>query len=109
MKCQHKEHKHVDRKQLYGEALAVGAGLVPVWAAVSRATTLTRMDFASKDVIDVFIAGILFHLLAEELGVNKWYLTNSHAANNVLYSSIDDSIIHTDLDWLRSVSRASGL
>ena len=109
MPCRHKEHKGANIQQLYGEALVVGAPLIPVWAAVSRATTLTRINFESKAAIDIFIAGFLYHILAEELGVNTWYLTHSHAANNVFSSVLDDSVIHLDMDWLHAAGRASGL
>ena len=105
MTCQHEEHKRVDRTQLYGEALVVGATLVPVWAAVTQATTAAH----SKQVIDVFLTGILYHLLAEELGVNTWFLTHSHAASNASASLVDDSIIRFDMDWFYAISRASGL
>ena len=107
--CSHGEHKRVDRSQLYGEALVVGATLVPVWAAVTQATTAAQINFQSKPVIDVFLTGFLYHMLAEELGVNKWYLTNSHAAANVSASLVDDSVIHVDMDWLHAAGRACRL
>ena len=107
--CEHEEHRRVDRTQLYGEALVVGASIIPVWAAVTQVTTIARINFESKPLIDVFLSGFLYHLLAEELGVNTWYLTNSHAANNVLASHVDDSVLRFDLGWFDAVSRASGL
>jgi hypothetical protein len=96
-------HKHSDRLKLYGEALVVGAALVPMYFAVSRATSATRIDFVGKEVLDVFLSGFLFHLLAEESGVNEWYLTNSHAAKKIYSSTIDTkkngNPLHTTLDW----------
>ena len=106
MPCSHKEHREDGRQQLYGEALVVGATLVPVWVAVSRATTLSRIQFESKGILDVMLAGFLYHLIAEELGVNTWFLTHSHAAKNVLRTAIDGhSVVHDDLDWIHSLGR----
>lgn len=109
MTCGHEEHRSKDVSSLYGEALVVGLSLVPVWFAVRSVTTLARIDLQSKAAIDVAIAGFLFHMIAEETGVNKWYLTNSHAARNVLSQTVDnDSVVHVDMDWIRSLGGASG-
>lgn len=100
--CKHKEHRASSSKRLYSEALVVGAALVPVWFAVSKATEAARFEFAAKSALDVFVAGFLFHLIAEETGVNDWYLTNSHAAQKVLSYSIglpDERTKHHTMDW----------
>ena len=81
-------HKNSDKTQLYGEALVVGAALVPVWLAISMATTAMRLDFAGKPALDVFVSGFLFHLVAEETGVNTWFLTNSHASKKQFTDTI---------------------
>lgn len=104
MPCSHKEHRG-DKSQLYREALVVGATLVPVYVAVSQATTLSRIQFESKGILDVMLAGFLYHMIAEELGVNTWFLTQSHAAKNVLRTAIDGNLIHDDLDWIHSIGR----
>ena len=110
MPCRHKEHKSADAGSLYGEAIVVGLSLVPVWFAVQSVTTLARIDLQGKAAIDVAIAGFLFHMLAEETGVNQWYLMNSHAARNVLSQTVDnDSVLHLDMAWVRSVGGAHGL
>jgi len=94
---------------LYGEALVVGATLIPVWAAVTRATTVTRINFGSKAMLDIFMAGFLYHLLAEELGVNEWYLTNGHAARKVLGHSIESGhVVRDDVDWVRCARSVGG-
>jgi hypothetical protein len=82
-------HKNSDTKSLYTEALVVGAALVPLWFGVSKATEATRIDFSGKTALDVFIAGFLFHLIAEESGVNAWFLTNSHAAQKTFADTIE--------------------
>ncbi len=96
-------HRHSDRLKLYGEALVVGAALVPVYFAVSRATQAARIDFAGKEVLDLFLSGFLFHLAAEESGVNEWYLTNSHAAKKIFSSTVANydtyAPLHSSMDW----------
>jgi NADH:ubiquinone oxidoreductase subunit 4 (subunit M) len=71
-----------DPTQLYKEAAFVGIALVPMWYLVAQFTTATMVYAASpqmKTMVDVALAGALFHLAAEESGLNHYYLTNSHA------------------------------
>jgi hypothetical protein len=71
-----------DHSQLYKEAAAVGIALVPMWYAVSLFTTATKVLNNSpqmKAMMDVAVSGFLFHLTAEESGLNVWYLSNSYA------------------------------
>ena len=71
-----------DPTQLYKEAAFVGIALVPMWYLVAQFTTATMVYVSSphmKTMVDVAIAGALFHLTAEETGLNHYYLTNSHA------------------------------
>jgi hypothetical protein len=58
--------------QLFVEAFVVGVGLVAVYYLVKMAKL--------GEVATVFLAGALFHLVAEVSGVNDWYLDNSVAA-----------------------------
>lgn len=58
--------------QLFVEAFVVGVGLVAVYFAVKMAKL--------GELVTVFLAGALFHLVAEISGVNDWYLDNSVAA-----------------------------
>jgi hypothetical protein len=97
-------HKDANATQLYGEAIAVGAALVPVWYFISTATTVTRIDFAGKPVLDIFLSGLLFHLVAEEVGLNTWFLTNSHAAKNLIGTTIrgdEFNVVRPSMDWER--------
>ena len=71
-----------DPTQLYKEAAFVGIALVPMWYLVAQFTTATMVYVGSpqmKTMVDVAIAGALFHLTAEETGLNNYYLTNSFA------------------------------
>lgn len=79
-----KQHNKEARTQVFVEATVVGAALIPMWLAVSQATAATRFGGQWKSLADIFISGFLFHVLAEESGVNDWYLTNSAAAHKVL-------------------------
>jgi hypothetical protein len=101
--CEHSNHRTSwNNKQLYGEAIVVGAALVPVWFAVSKLTTVTRINFSGKPALDVFIAGVLFHLIAEETNVNEWFLTQSFAAKKALACNIEtQDAVHDNLDWIR--------
>lgn len=99
-------HRAVNRASLYTEAATVGLALIPMYYLVSRATTFFSVDLfvgSSKQPVDLFLSGALFHLLAEESGVNEWYLTNSHAAQKIMDTVANDHPIHRDLDWLRTV------
>lgn len=89
----HKHSQHADPKQLAFEAAAVGVFLVPAWWLVSKATSVMRLGFTTnegKAVLDIALAGALFHIASEEFGVNAWFLTNSHAAKKA-FSSVDGS------------------
>ena len=71
-----------DLTRLYKEAAFVGIALVPMWYLVAQFTTATMVYVSSphmKTMVDVAIAGALFHLTAEETGLNNYYLTNSYA------------------------------
>lgn len=99
-------HERVNRSQLYTEAVSVGFALVPVFYVVSRATSALRVDAftgAFKPTLDLFISGALFHLIAEESGLNEWYLTNSHAAQKIMDTVVNDGSVHGSMDWLRAV------
>lgn len=71
--------------RLYQEAITVGALLVPMWFLVSKTTAALKLTSESKPLIDIALSGFLFHLTAEETGVNEWYLTNSYAAMKHLH------------------------
>jgi hypothetical protein len=62
------------------EATEVGALLVPVYAVVREALKGLRFkDEVNKEYLSVFVAGALFHVVAEATGVNEWYLTHGRA------------------------------
>ena len=76
--------------QLAQEAVVVGVALVPLWWLVVKATDAMRLglDTKTKAALDVGLAGALIHLVAEESGVNTWYLANSHAAKKA-FAKVD--------------------
>jgi hypothetical protein len=89
---------------LYKEAAFVGIALVPMWFAVSQFTLATRVLTGSpqvKTMLDVMIAGALFHLTAEETGLNHYYLTHSYAYEKSFAEEFKDERCPADirLDW----------
>ena len=76
--------------------------LVPVWLAISTATTVMRLEFSGKTALDVFLSGFLFHIVAEETGVNTWFLTNSHASKKQFADTIGGEI-HNAVDAISTM------
>jgi len=91
------------KEELYKEAAFVGLALVPMWWLVKTFTTATNMDGPYKEVLDIVIAGSLFHLTAEESGLNTWYLSNSHAAKKQFSQSFrsHDAPLRHSMGWIR--------
>ncbi len=86
MTCRHPAHQHtLEPWRLYHEATSVGLLLVPVWFLTSKATEAVKIGGKAKPYVDIALAGFLFHLVAEESGMNAWYLTHSYAAQKVLH------------------------
>jgi hypothetical protein len=85
------------RQQLALEAAVVGVGLIPMWMLVRRATTAMNI-YGGKEIIDIALAGAAFHLLAEESGLNTWYLTNGYAAQKAFHDDITGNVLPADLD-----------
>lgn len=107
-RCTHENHQHCDRQTLFLEALFVGVSFFPVYWAVRKSTTAFRWKGDLKDVADVVLTGFLYHLGAEEIGLNEWYLTNGHVAKKsfqTFQQSGDavDSEPHS-LDWIRNLN-----
>jgi hypothetical protein len=114
MMCEHPAHKHtLEPWRLYQEATSVGILLVPVWFLTSKATEAVKIGGTAKPFVDVALAGFLFHLVAEESGMNEWYLSHSYAAqkvlhpkqNNDLLASVADVWSTLGLDTLRAALR----
>ena len=102
--CAHSRHQHKEpREQLYKEATFVGLALVPMWWYVSQFTTAVNIKGPYKPVVDVALSGFLFHLGAEESGLNTWYLTHSHAAKKQFSRNFSDldAPVYTSLAWIR--------
>jgi len=92
-----------DPAQLAREAFVVGVAIIPLWWTVRQVTTAMSLGFSSmenKATLDVALSAALLHLVAEETGVNAWYLTNSFAAQKA-FSKIDGVVVSSDLGGLR--------
>ena len=108
--------RHGNHGQLYKEATLIGASLVPMWYAVKSLTTAMNFGGKYKEMLDVAIAGALYHLTAEEIGLNAYYITNGHAYEQAFHTSYqnDDSYITLDnmdhsMVWLHSAGAVFGL
>jgi len=69
------------RAKLLTEAFVVGAGLLPLYFFTHTMVSalLPRMGDDAQDYLSLFISGATFHLIAENTGINDWYLDNGHA------------------------------
>jgi hypothetical protein len=96
-----------DHSQLYKEAGFVGISLVPMWFVVSQFTLATKVLPGSpfKAMLDVAIAGALFHLTAEESGLNHYYLTNSYAYQKSFSAEFKQNDEHCPIDLRMDWSR----
>jgi hypothetical protein len=84
-------------RQLAHEAVTIGAVLTPVYAVVRELVEeLNFENERSKDYISVFVAGALFHILAEATGVNEYYIKHSHVARKWMSKKSKDVDTHPD-------------
>ena len=94
-----------DHSQLYKEAAFVGISLVPMWFIVTQFTLATKVLTGApqlKAMLDVVIAGSLYHLTAEESGLNHYYLTHSYAYQKSFsreFKKDEHCAIDIRLDW----------
>ncbi len=84
------------QQQLIAEASVVALGMVPLWWLTSRFTTSMKWFSDSKPALDVALASFAFHILAEESGVNEWYLTNSYSAQKVFKRDMREGHVSVD-------------
>jgi hypothetical protein len=61
--------------QLLEEAAFVGVTFIPFQLAAE--------SFISNRFLATFAAGAAYHIAAETLGINEWYLNNSYAARKL--------------------------
>ena len=101
-----------DHAKLYKEAAFVGIALVPMWILVSKFTTAMQLSSPNKAALDIMLAGAMFHLTAEETGLNAYYLTNSYAHDRNFSDAIrgKDGWVRkdSDVDWIHSSGGAFG-
>ena len=66
-------------QKLIIEAVVVGIGLMVLWYLMN----LVDQNIWKKNMlVSMFITGVVFHLIAEFTGVNKWYCTNGNACRS---------------------------
>jgi hypothetical protein len=100
-----RSHEAYER-QVYQEAAVVGLTMLPMWVLVSRATDFFGIRPVWKSALDVALAGAAFHLIAEESGVNAWYVQHGAAVQQLLTHTIereqrkDGAVLVDDIDWL---------
>lgn len=68
-------------QRLFGEALVVGFILAIMLVIAFKMQGDTLGFTADQVALSGFGVGLLFHLLAEAVGVNKWYCQNGNACN----------------------------
>jgi hypothetical protein len=96
--------------ELYKEAAFVGISLVPVWFVISQFTTAMHISDKHKAWIDIALAGSIFHLLAEESGLNTYYLTNSYASKKAFSAKFkDEHNVDDGLGWIHDIGGLFGL
>ena len=69
-------------EQLLLEAGFVGVALLPLFTVTDSILKFyqPKVKDSVRTAMAVALAGALFHLLAEESGLNTWYLSHSHAS-----------------------------
>ena len=61
--------------QLAMEAIFVGGTLIPVWL------TVRNLLKDAGEPLQILVTGASYHLISEWVGLNSYFLENSHAAN----------------------------
>lgn len=65
------------------EAVVVGAGLILFYEVVKMIIRLVKLDSLNSVLlgyIQLFLAGVLFHLVFEYTNVNAWYVDNYYGS-----------------------------
>jgi hypothetical protein len=95
------KHEH----QVYQEAVFVGITMLPLWMLVQQSTAFMRIEWRHKDKLDVLLAGVLYHLIAEDTGLNEFYAKNGAAVKKLLSNTTEgayDGSVVGNIDWLCS-------
>ena len=69
-------------EDLMFEAVAVGVSIVPVYMLTAKLLDNWSKNWNPENrvLVNVALAGGLYHIICEETGVNNWFLTNSVAS-----------------------------
>ena len=72
------------------EALATGVSVALAYWVLHKAVNRVAMNQPdmTKDLITAGLAGGLLHIIAEETGVNNWFLTNSVASKKATQATL---------------------
>ena len=65
--------------QLIKEAIVVGIATVIVGYLVYKSTKKLDINQKVKNLLNLFITGLVIHLVCEYSGINKWYCKNGNA------------------------------
>ena len=63
------------------EAVVVGAALLPIYSVVHEVVDARKKN---RELLAVFLSGVVFHLVAEATGLNEWYIHHGAATDKWL-------------------------
>ena len=99
----HQEHEAYE-EQVMQEAMFVGVSFLPVWFLIQSATSFVNIRWQHKDKLDVALSGFVYHLIAENVGINEFYARHGGAVKKLLSNTLegvsDGSVVVSDISWL---------
>lgn len=66
-------------QKLLIEALFVGVLVVVIGMAINMCMEKVKLERTRKQVLALFISGVVTHIICEYVGLNKWYCKNGNA------------------------------
>ena len=66
-------------QKLLIEALFVGVLVVFIGMAINMCMEKVKLERTRKQVLALFISGVVTHIICEYVGLNKWYCKNGNA------------------------------
>jgi hypothetical protein len=67
------------QKTLLIEALSVGVIVVIIGMIINSCMEKVKIERTKKQVLALFISGVVTHIICEYAGLNKWYCKNGNA------------------------------
>lgn len=74
---------------VYKEAVFVGATFLPMWWIVKRSTAFFNITPDKKEALDIFLAGAVYHIVAESIGLNEYYTKHGASVKKMLLENIE--------------------